>query len=220
MAWAIENNDNIKGMIFDMDGTLIDSMEGCIKIASDVLKSFGISDFSLTEAADGMSMEDILCALASKNSLSASIDEVEKSMEAELIKAYQTDFPLKAGAAEYLRYLHENKFKTAIATANYKSIAKAAAKRLGIDDFIDFYVEIGDVKAGKDKPDIYIYAAGLMKVLPFECCVCEDILTGIRSANSGGFKTLAIFDKSNEKHTGELKAEADYYIKDWRELPY
>lgn len=220
MAWAIENGDNIKGMIFDMDGTLLDSMEGCIKIASDVLKDFGVSDFSLSDAADGMSMEDILCALATKNSLSAPIDEVEKAMESELIKAYQTDFPLKNGAFEYLSYLHENKIKTAIATANFKSIAKAAAVRLGIDKFIDFYVEIGDVNAGKDKPDVYLLAAEKMELPSSLCCVCEDILTGIKSAKAGGFKALAIFDKSNEKHTKELKSAADYYINDWRALPY
>lgn len=207
------------GAIFDMDGTILDSMGVWQDITIDFLKSRG---FSPTEeeliAYRDMTMDESMPAMREKYGFSETPKELKAIFSKLGYEAYMHTVPAKPYIREYMQKLKNNNIKIAIATSGYKELCEGAMKRLGMLDFIDAVALSCEVGVNKSNPDVYLLAAKRLNIPPEKCMVFEDILLGINGAKKGGFQTTAIYDFSNEADIKALKNTADRYITTWKEL--
>lgn len=209
----------MKGAIFDVDGTLLDSMGVWWDVCKDFFRNHGLTltDEKALELKE-LRLEESLPMIIRENGLNLTMQEAVAEMKAMVDRAYATSIHLKPYAKEYLTQLKQNGVRIAVATSGYPELCKTAFRRLGILELIDAYAFSHEVNKGKDNPDIYLLAAERIGVEPAQCTVYEDIVAGIRSAKQGGFSTCAIYDSSNEGDTDVLKQYADHYITGWKDM--
>lgn len=208
-----------KGAIFDVDGTLLDSMDAWEGMTSRFLNRLNIKyDTELVERFRCMTLEQSFAVLAQEYGLGMTAEQIAEEFLDMAVLEYSGSISEKPGAFEYIRRLAEHGVKIAIATSGFCEPCKAAFKRYGIDGCITAYAFSKEVGVDKSNPDIYLLAAERIGVEPCDCMVFEDILMGIRGAKLAGMHTTAVYDDTNRSETDALKAEAERYITDWREL--
>lgn len=207
-----------KAAIFDLDGTLLDSMGVWLWVDQEFLLRRGIempSDYSAIIAPIGFP------AAAQYTKERFSLPETEEEIMAEwrsmAISAYEHDVMAKPDAIAYLKHLIQKGVPIAAATASRPEFYVPALKRLCMYELFSSITEIAEVKHGKGHPDVYLRAAEKLGVSPTECAVFEDIYTGVKAAKEGGFITVAVYDK-HHTDTKESKAIADYHINAYIEL--
>lgn len=209
----------MKGAIFDIDGTLLDSMGAWWDACKDFFERYELH-FSDEDGAalKELRLEESLPMLINEYNLNITPRDAVAEIKSYVDKAYETSIPLKPYAKEYLLRLKQNGIKTAVATSGYKELCQAAFERLGISELIDKYAFSYEVNKGKDHPDVYLLAAKRIGLEPEQCTVYEDIVAGVQSAKAGGFMVCAIYDPSNEGDTDVLKQYADHYITGWKDM--
>lgn len=209
----------MKGAIFDVDGTLLDSMDVWWDLVVEFYRQHGM-ELSVEQvvAYKDVTLEESIPQIIDDLGLDMTMDEILTILKKMAVKQYEDVIPLKDGVGEYLKMLHDNGVKIAIATSGYEELCKKAFTRLGVWQYIDACAFSSEVGVNKSNPDVYLLAAERLGLDAGDCTVYEDILTGINGAKKGGFMTCAVYDKSSEEETEELKKTADNYITSWREL--
>ena len=208
-----------KGAIFDVDGTILDTMTVWQGITTKFLIDRNLPVVAEEMAAyKEMIIDESMSFIKNRYGLSESVEELKAEFNRLVSDAYYYEVQPKNGVKEYMEKLKAEGVKIAIATSGYKDLAEAALKRLGMADMIDAYAVSCEVGVKKSNPDIYLLAAKRIGVEPEECMVFEDILIGIEGAKKGGMQTTAIYDDLNVEDTEKLRMAADRYIKDWTEL--
>jgi len=211
----------MKGAIFDIDGTLIDSMEVWSIVTGKMLKDKGaVFTDELMTKIQNMTLPQSCEYIVNYFRFPETAEEIMNEAKKRVTDEYLYNIPLKDGAGKYVRGLYEKGIKIAIATSGFPELGEAALKRLGLWDLLSAKAYSFEIGKDKSNPDIYLLAAERMGVAPQECVVFEDILPGIQGAKKAGMKTVAIYDRSNEYITDRLKEEADRYIVSWNELAY
>lgn len=109
----------------------------------------------------------------------------------------------KEGAQELIKYLKENGYKIALATATPVERAKDYLNRVDLLKYFDIITSAKEVKNGKPAPDIYLYASEKLGLKPEQCLALEDSQNGIKSASSAGCKTVMVPDLDGP--TDEIK---------------
>ena len=179
----------IEGVIFDLDGTLLDSTWVWSQIDTDFLKKRGFEvpkDYSTAIMA--MGFEEVAKYTIKRFSLQETKEDVMAEWDAMARDAYAHDVKLKKGAKELLLWLKKQDIKMAVATSNSASLFEPCLKNLGIYDWFHSFTETGDVKRGKEFPDVYLKAAEKMGVNPSNCFVFEDILPAVLGAKKVVFR--------------------------------
>lgn len=209
----------MKGAIFDVDGTLLDSMNVWWDAVIDFYREHGreISDAEAFEYKE-MTMKESLPLIKERLNLTESFEELAEDFKQRGLYKYEHTVPLKEGADKYLKKLHDEGVKIALATSGFEELCKRAFTRLGVWQYIDACAFSSEVGVNKSNPDVYLLAAERIGVKPEDCVVYEDIVNGITGAKKGNFKTCAIFDESDIEDVDTLKELADRYIDSWNEL--
>ncbi|MDO9577194.1 MAG: HAD family phosphatase [Candidatus Cloacimonadales bacterium] len=209
-----------KAVIFDLDGTLIDSMGIWLQIDKEYLekRNLPVPADLFEDVPEGNSFNEICLYFKNKFSLPDSIEEIGAEWTEMVAQHYKTEITLKPGAQEFIEFLHQNNVKMAIGTSNSKYLAETV---LGANGVLHYFGSIvaGCVEIkGKPYPDIFLKAAEELKVNPADCLVIEDTLHGVRAAHNGGMDAFAIFDDNETHDIIALQKEAEFYAEDFWEI--
>lgn len=208
-----------KAVLFDLDGTLVDSMWMWKAIDIEYLARFGHAcPEDLQKSIEGMSFSETAVYFKERFAIPDSLEEMKADWTRMSIDKYRNEVFLKPGALEFLKELKKRGIKTGIATSNGREMVDAVLEALQITGYFDLIMTACEVAAGKPAPDIYLREAELLSVKPEECLVCEDVPAGILAGKRAGMQVCAVEDDFSLSMTEEKKELADYYIRDYEEL--
>ena len=208
---------NIKGAIFDLDGTLLDSMGIWDTVGADYLRSLGIRpQEKLKEIIKDMSMVQGASYFQEAYGVDKTVHEIIAGINARIEGFYKNEAVLKAGAADFLRKLAEKNVKMCIATATDKYLVEAALVRCGVRGYFEEIFTCTEVGYGKDEPEIYETALQSLGTQKSETGVFEDAVYAARTAKRAGFVVAGVYDRF-EKEQEKIRNLSDYYITSFAE---
>ena len=210
---------DIKAAIFDLDGTLIDSMGLWNSIDVNYLKKFNLAvPERLQDDICHLNFQETATYFKDRFNIPDSLDKIMADWHNMAYDAYCTSIKLKKGVVEFLQFLKDSNIKIALATSNSNDLLEASLKANKIYDFFDAITTTSEVERNKEFPDVYLLAAKKLSVAPENCLVFEDLPTAIKGAKKGNMKVVGIYDAWNEDQWSLIKSLSDYSIKDYREL--
>lgn len=210
----------MKGIIFDVDGTLLDSMRIWDEAGARYLRKKGITaEGNLGEILFSMTMEEGAEYLKQNYGLQEDIPSIVKGINETVSDFYQNEVTLKVGAKELIAYYKANGIPMTIATSSDLKVIEKALKRVGILDDMQAIFTCSEIGVGKDKPDIYYTAAAYMKTNIEDTYVFEDALHAIKTAKEAGFHTIGVYDRMSDKVQEQIKQIADIYVRSLDEIP-
>ena len=202
-----------KGAIFDVDGTLLDSMPIWEDASSRFLAGLGVrAEESLGETMFRMSLDEGASYLRSAYKLDMTEQEIKEGVLSVIRDFYFYQVQPKAGAREFLEHLRAREIRMYIATSSSREHVRTAFERLGMYEFFDGMITSEEAGAGKSGPGIYLQAAMSMGLGPEDIFVFEDVIHAIRSANSAGFVSVGVYDKASEADNGAIREESSIYL--------
>lgn len=210
----------ITGAIFDMDGTLLDSMHIWKSVGSDYLRSIGVEpepDFD--ERVIRMSLLDAAEYMRSQYGVLGGTQEIIDGANEQVAQKYLETLGLKPGAVQLLETLQARGVRMCVATNTDKRLALAALERNGV---LGYFVDVftcGEVGVGKDRPDIYEHALACLGTQKAETLVFEDAVHAIETAQAAGFPVAAVYDPSEEGNQDKIRVMADYYLEALTKYP-
>ena len=211
--------NNFKAVIFDLDGTLIDSMDVWSKRDEEYLGFFGHEvPKNLQEEITHLTLTETANYFKDKFKIQDSTQEIISTWNTMALHHYSNNIELKDSVIPFLKSLKDKGLKIALATSNSVPLLEAVLKNTGIYHFFDAITTTEEVKKSKDNPDIYLLSADKLNVNPKECLVFEDIVQAVKGAKLSGATVYAIYDKSSEHQKEELEKLADKYIFSFNEL--
>lgn len=209
----------IKGAVFDVDGTLLDTMGIWEEAGARYLKSIGkVPEKQLGNEMALMTIEEGARYMKSRYELQESIDEIVRGVLGIVADFYFFEACPKPGAAKFLRLLSEKGIPAAAATSSDKELVEAAFQRLGLDIYFQEVLTCSEVGAGKTEPLIYQKAARILGGRPEETYVFEDALYAAQTAHNAGFRTVGIYDKYSRKDKEQLEMTTDIYLTEWTQF--
>ncbi len=210
---------DIDAVIFDLDGTLIDSTWVWAKIDQDYLGNLGIvPPQNLMKEIGHLSMEQIAVYFKDKFSIEDSLDVIQKTWNDMALGEYSSNVPLRKGADKFLAHLKNLGIKIGLATSNSKVLLEAVLVKHNIYQYFDSITTTGEVLKGKDSPDVFLLAAERLGVPPERCLVFEDIALALKAARQAGMKAVAVQDPFKAHEWESIQRLADHYIVDYEEL--
>lgn len=209
----------VKGIIFDLDGTLLDSMPAWENVGADLLKSKGIKPpKNLDDIIKTMSFEESALYFIEGCGLDMNLSECLGAVNNMVLEKYKNSIPLKPYAKEFINSLKEKGIKMCIATANDHDLMVHALKRLEILNCFEFVITCSMVGASKREPLIYDTAAKRLNIKKEHLLVFEDCLHCIEVLKKNGYKTIGVYDKANQEDIEKIKQLSDIYIESFKEL--
>lgn len=210
---------NKKAALFDLDGTLVDSMWMWKEIDIEFLSRFGYDcPDDLQKVIEGMSFSETAVYFKERFEIPMTIDEIKACWIEMSIDKYRYEVPLKKGALEFLKYCKEHGLRTGIATSNGRDMVDAVIQSLKIGEYLDVITTACEVKAGKPEPDIYLEVAKRLSAEPADCIVFEDIPAGIMAGKRAGMTVIAVEDDFSREMKEEKCGLADGFIEDYFEV--
>ena len=204
-----------KYAIFDMDGTLIDSMGFWKNLATEYLTARGVSEIpgETLERIRPMTMSESAELFQQEFGLTG---DVEAEMNAMMDAHYRNDIPLKPGVREYLENLHRQGVRMCVASATAEHLMESCLTRLGVRQYFDFLLSCETVGAGKRSPLVYQEAASRLGASPGEIAVYEDALYAVQTAKNAGYYVVGVYDDDTAGWQ-DIEKLADEIIINWEE---
>ncbi len=207
----------IKGVLFDMDGVLVDSEAFICKAAVQMFKELGIgvreNDFL---PFVGAGEDRYIGGVAEKYNVSLDLKTAKKRTYKIYDEIIQGNMEILPGVQEFIKKCRDRNLKIALATSADETKMKANlnATELTLSLF-DAAVSGLDVERKKPYPDIYLKAARLIGISPENCLVVEDAVNGVAAAKAAGARCLAI----TSSFTKEQLHNADWFAENLAHVP-
>ena len=210
----------IKAVIFDADGTLVDSMPMWNRITYDYADYKGIyAPPGLSRIMNDMCLEQCAAYYQEKLGVKGTQEEIMAEIVSMAAEKYRTTVPEIENAAEFLRTLKKRGIHTALATASDLSTLMPALERLGMAEHIDVTESCTTIGKSKEHPDIYLKCAADFGAEPQDCVVFEDALYAVRTAKKAGFSVVGLLTADlTAAEEAEFHALCDRCIKNYTEL--
>ena len=210
---------DIDAIIFDVDGTLADSMWMWKQIDIEYLGRFGIElPKDLQKNIEGMSFRETAEYFKSHFPITDSIDEMMADWNKMAAHKYRYEIPLKKGALKFINWCKDKGILLGIATSNSVELLTYLLEAHKLENFFDVIITGSDGLKGKPAPDMYLEVAKRLDTEPSKCLVFEDIIPGILAGKRAGMRVCAIDDEYSKDVLSEKKNEADYFIESFEEL--
>lgn len=208
----------IQGAIFDLDGTILDSMYVWDNIGELYLRSIGYEPKeNLRETFKKMSINQAACYYRSEYGVKLTVQEITDGINNMIIGYYLKEVQLKKGIKELLEKLYDNGVKMCIATATDRNPVESALERCGVHHYFSDIFTCSSVGYGKDNPIIYREALKCLSTDKSKTAVFEDAAYAIKTAKTDGFVTVGVYDKY-EKEQNAVKHNSDFYISDYSDI--
>lgn len=205
----------INAAIFDLDGTLLDSMGAWETLGERYLQSLGkVCHDNLTQIFQAMTTAQSAQYCRNHYGLSLSVEEILAGMHAMIADDYGKTIPLKPGARDFLLQLKKHGVRLCAATSNDRTLSETALRRCGVLDLFSGLLTCAEIGHTKEEPVIYRNAMALLEASRDSTIVFEDSLYAAATAKQDGFRVAAVYDPF-EKEACRLKSLADYYIDDY-----
>lgn len=206
--------ENKKAVIFDLDGTLVDSMWVWKEIDIRFLGKYGLTvPEGLNDELEGYSFHETARYFKNRfKELPLTVEEIMQTWNHMASEIYINEIKLKDGVKEFIQLLKDRNMKLAIATSNSRKLAKDCLRSKGILDAFDYICTSDEVPKGKPEPDVYLHAAKMINETPENALVFEDIPYGLLAGKRAGMEVCAVKDPYSERAVKEKREIADYYI--------
>jgi HAD superfamily hydrolase (TIGR01509 family) len=212
--------EDIEAVIFDMDGTLIDSMWIWPSIDEDFFKKYELVEpENFHEDIEGMSYTEVVqFFLDVFPTLKRTPEQIMDEWTDMARDRYMNEAPLKDGAYDFILEMRRQGKKIGIATSNGRTLVEDTLKALGIEQYFDSVRTSCEAGKGKPAPDVYLLVADEMGVAPGRCLVFEDVPMGILAGKNAGMKVCAVDDEFSRVQEEKKRSLADFYIYSYNDI--
>lgn len=209
----------MKGYLFDLDGTLLDSNRMWRSLTTNFLNRHKIK-FTEEIAQELTTMSIYKSAGYLRNTLKVNLTEEEiiSELEKEIVKGYTNEVELKDGAMEYLSYLKEKNIPMGLATATNDRFVDLIMERFDIEKYFDFIATVDNIGILKNNPEFYVEAAKKFPLHPSEVAIFDDAPYAIEAAVKAGLRVYAVYDHVNGGFYEANKKIAYKGIESFREM--
>ncbi len=205
-----------EAVIFDLDGSLVDSMWMWHEIDREYLGRFGLElPENLQAQIEGMSFSETAVYFKERFQIPDSLELMKSDWNRMAWDKYTNEVPLKPGIPEFLKECKKRNIKLGIATSNSRELVDNIAHVHSFENYFDCIMTACEVAHGKPAPDIYLAVAECLQVQPEKCLVFEDIIPGIMAGKNAGMKVCAVEDEYSAHDRAAKQKLADYYIEDF-----
>ena len=206
-------------VIFDLDGTLVDSMWVWSKIDEDYLGRYGIEvDEMLESELEGMSFTETAEYVKNRFQLEDSVEKIKADWNQMASDFYRAQVPLKKHVREFLEYLESQDITMGIATSNSHELVEIVLEAHGMRQKFASIRTSCEVEKGKPYPYVYQQVAKDLDVEPTRCLAFEDVPNGVLAAKRAGMTICAIRDRQVAEMEEVLRQEADYFVEDYKQI--
>ena len=204
---------DIKGVIFDVDGVLLDSLKIWKELGARYLVSMGlVPEQGLSDILFSMSMEQGAEYLKEHYAIDRSTQDILDGISGMLRDFYYYEVEAKPGAEKLLRLISDAGIRITAATSSPREYIEKALDRTGLFGYFSSIFTNSEIGKSKHFPDIYNAAAAYMGTSPEETLVIEDSLYAVNTAVAAGYHTIGIADPDGEPDQEGLRQAADLYI--------
>lgn len=208
----------MKAAIFDLDGTILDSMGIWNDAGKRYLHSIDVKpEENLSVILFSMTVEMGARYVREHYHLQQTEQQIIDGVLGIVRDFYYEEVQAKEGAKEFLERLSERGIPMAAATAGNRELAERALTRLGIRGYFKELLSCTEVGAGKHEPDIYRKALEILGCVPEETYVFEDAFYALETAKKAGFRTVGIEDEYSLRNRKKIQQMADHYLGSWKE---
>ena len=210
---------DIDAIIFDVDGTIADSMWMWKHIDVEYLGRFGIElPKDLQKNIEGMSFRETAIYFKEHFQIPDDIEKMMSDWNEMAAHKYRYEIPLKKGVREFLNVCKKKNIVMGIATSNSVELLSYFLKAHELHSYFEVVITGSDGLRGKPAPDMYLEAAKRLAVKPEKCLVFEDIMPGILAGKRAGMRVCAVDDVYSNYITDKKIEEADYFIKSFEDI--
>ena len=205
--------------IFDLDGTLVDSMWIWETVITRSLEKRNIPpDKSLEEKFRDMTFTQSAQFVVEAFHINETPQALMDDWNSIIFDDYKNHIRLKPGAYEYIKKLKNQGIKLAIATSNFKEAVEAVLSSNGVWADFSFVITSDEIGKNKSFPDIYLSCAKALNTLPENCMVFEDILLACSTAKKAGMQVTGVYDQMSAQDRSKMEELCNRYIVSFEEL--
>lgn len=203
----------IRGVIWDADGTLLDSMWIWQGAAARYLSGIGVTaEENLSARLYEMNLTESAVYLKNRYQLRQSPDEIVSGVVDTVRRFYEEEVQLKPGVSAFLEGFRNQGIPMTVATSSQREYLEKAFDRLGIASYFSGIYTCYDYNTSKTKPLIFQKASESFHADESEICVMEDAIHAVRTAKSAGYLTVGVYDEASAEFQQEIIRICDVYL--------
>lgn len=203
--------------IFDMDGTLVDSMGYWDQTCEEFIHENGVDAPGVIDVLKPLTVQQTVEYLEKELGIHVSVTEMSARMCKIMQAHYEQDVEIKPGVTDFLQALRARGVKMCVASSSPQYLVETCLAKLSLKEYFEFFLSAEEVGKGKTEPDIYYEAARRLHAAPSDTMVFEDAMAAGLTAQKAGFPVTAVWDTSGIAEWEAFHPLADHAILNWKE---
>ena len=199
----------LKGVIFDMDGVIINSEPVHYEAYRQVLEELGCEEeytYEIYQKTVGSTQYRVVEEIINRFGLTLSVEEIQDRGLKKQSEIFKTEgYPPVPGAVELIRKLHNAGLKLAVASSSVEALIEESIRGIGVTEYFDRMVSADTLDKPKPEPDVFLLAAQELGLSPDECIIIEDSENGVLAAKAAGIPCVGYINPDSGKQ--DLSAE-------------